>query len=129
MSPLRNCPLYRDYCLQSLTRKLQNWGNIFVRFIESVSKHGVKTAFRPGSKIKELKSTARTPLGEKKANVVCQIRCKCKDNEYIGETCRMFEIKKKEHEAKVRLTKRDIEVGNIESAEIRMGKEGGGLAK
>ena len=41
----------------------------------------------------------------------------------------MFETRKKEHEAKVRLTKRDIEDGNIESAEVRMGKEDGGLAK
>ena len=80
-------------------------------------------------KIKELKSTARTPLGEKKANVVYQIPCKCKDSVYIGETYRMFETRKKEHEAKVRLTKRDIEDGNIESAEVRIGKEDGGLAK
>ena len=41
----------------------------------------------------------------------------------------MFETRKKEHELKVPLTKRDIEVGNIESAEVRMGKEDGGLAK
>ena len=33
------------------------------------------------------------------------------------------------HEAKVRLTKKDIEDGNIESAEIRMGKEDGGIAR
>ena len=41
----------------------------------------------------------------------------------------MFETRKKGHKAKVRLTKRDIEDGNIESAEVRMGKEDGGLAK
>ena len=41
----------------------------------------------------------------------------------------MFETRKKEHEAKVRLTKKDIEDRNIESAEIRMGKEGGGIAR
>ena len=41
----------------------------------------------------------------------------------------MFETRKKEHEAKVRLTKRDIEDGNIELAEVRMEKEDGGLAK
>ena len=41
----------------------------------------------------------------------------------------MFETRKKEHEAKVRLTKKDIEDGNIESAEIRMGKEDGGIAR
>ena len=41
----------------------------------------------------------------------------------------MFETRKKEHEAKVRLTKRDIEDGNIELAEVRMEKEDGGLGK
>ena len=41
----------------------------------------------------------------------------------------MFETRKKEQEAKVRLTNREIEDGNIESAEIRMGKEDGELAK
>ena len=35
------------------------------------------------------------------------------------------QVKKKEHEAKVRLTKKVIEDGNIESAELRMGKEDG----
>ena len=55
--------------------------------------------------------------------------CKCKDSVYIGETYRMLETRKREYEAKVRLTKRDIEDGNIESAEIRMVKEDGGLAK
>ena len=47
----------------------------------------------------------------------------------MGETYRMFETRKKEHEAKVCLTKKDIEHGNIESAETRMGKEDGGIAR
>lgn len=89
----------------------------------------MKTAFRPGTKVKELKSTARTPLGEKKANVVYSIPCRCENNIYIGETYRMFETRKKEHEAKVRLTKKDLEEGKIESAENRMGKEDGGIAR
>ena len=105
---------------------LKGFSEIFKRI---ASKHGIKTAFRPGTKVKELKSTARTPLGEKKANVVYSIPCKCEKNIYVGETYRMFETRKKEHEAKVRLTKKDIEDGNIESAEIRMGKEDGGIAR
>ena len=72
---------------------------------------------------KELKSTARIPLGEKKANVVYSIPCKSENNVCVGETYQMFETRKKEHEAKVRLTTKDIKDGNIESAEIRMGKE------
>ena len=98
-------------------------------FKRIVSKHGVKKAFRPGTKIKELTSTARTPLGEKKANIVYQSPCKSKDSVYVGETYRMFKTRKKEHEAKSRLTKRDIEDGNIESVERRMGKEDWGHAK
>ena len=35
----------------------------------------------------------------------------------------MFESRKKEHEAKVRLIKMDIEDGNIESAEVMIRKE------
>ena len=48
---------------------------------------------------------------------------------YVRETYRMFKTRKKELGAKVRLTKRDIEYVNIESAEVRMGKEDLGLAK
>ena len=105
---------------------IKGFSEIFKRI---TSKHGVKTAFRPGTKVKELKSTARTPLGEKKANVVYSIPCKCENNVYIGETYRMFETRKKEHQAKVRLTKKDLEEGKIESAENRMGKEDGGIAR
>ena len=63
-----------------------------------------------------------------RANVLYQIPCKCKDTVYVGETYRMFETRKKYHEAKVCLTKRNIEDGNIESTKVRMGKEDGGLA-
>ena len=58
-----------------------------------------------------------------------QIPCKCKDSVYVEETYRLCVTRKKEHEAKVRLTRRDIEDENIESAEIIIGKEDGGLAK
>ena len=105
---------------------MKGFSEVFKRV---ASKHGVKTTFKPGTKIKDRKSTARTPLGPKKANVIYSIPCKCANNIYIGETYRMFETRKKEHEAKVRLTKKDLEEGNIESAENRMGKEDGGLAR
>ena len=41
----------------------------------------------------------------------------------------MFEMRKKEHEAKVCLSKKDAEEGAIDSAETRMGKEDGGIAR
>ena len=47
----------------------------------------------------------------------------------MGETYTMFEARKKKHNAEIRLTKKDLEKGKIESAEIRMGKEGGGIAR
>jgi hypothetical protein len=56
--------------------------------------------------------------------------CGCERAVYIGETYRrQFETRKKEHESKVRLTKQDIKIGKLESAEQRMGKEDGGLAR
>ena len=48
---------------------------------------------------------------------------------YSGETDRMWRTRKGEHEAKVRLTKVDIDNGNIESATKRMNSGDGGLAK
>ena len=49
---------------------LKGFSEIFKRI---TLKHGVKTAFRPGTKVEELKSKARTLLGERKANVVYSI--------------------------------------------------------
>ena len=46
---------------------LKGFSEIFKRI---ASKHGIKTAFRPGTKVKELKSSARTPLGEKKCRLL-----------------------------------------------------------
>ena len=67
----------------SLIPYLKGFSEIFKRV---ASKHGIMTAFRPGTKVKELKSMARTPLGEMKANVVYTIPCKCENNVYVGES-------------------------------------------
>ena len=88
----------------------------------------METAFLLDTKVKELKSRARIPLGEK-TNIVYSIPCKFRNYIYIGETYRMFEMRKKEHEAKVCLTKNDLEEGKIESAETRIGKKDGGIAR
>ena len=48
---------------------------------------------------------------------------------YAGETWRLFQTRKKEHMDKVRLTNEDLHKGNTLSAEKRMGKEDGGLAR
>ena len=91
-------------------------------FKKIASKHGLKTTFRSVTKVKWLKSTTRTPLGEKKANMFYSIPCKWENDIYVGRTYWMFESMKKEHEAKICLTKMAVEDGIIESAEVRMGK-------
>ena len=45
------------------------------------------------------------------------------------DTCQMFATRKKEHIAKVRLTMKDLEDGNIESVGARIGKEDGEIAR
>ena len=87
---------------------LKGFSEIFKRI---VSKDEVGAAFRLCRKIEVLKPTARKPLGEKKRISPC----KCKKIIDIGKIYRIFGTRKKEHEAKIRLTKRNIENGNIES--------------
>ena len=58
-----------------------------------------------------------------------RIPCKCEDHSYTGETYRKWETREKEHEDKVRLTKQDIDAGNIQKANERMNTNDGGLAK
>ena len=61
----------------------------------------------------------------------CQnnIPCACHNTVYVGETWRLFQTRKKEHMDKVRLTIEDLHKENTISAEKRMGKEDGGLAR
>ena len=58
-----------------------------------------------------------------------RIPCGCGRYEYIGETGRKWETRRKEHESKVRLTEKDIAENKIESAEKRMNTGDGGLAR
>jgi hypothetical protein len=48
---------------------------------------------------------------------------------YVGETWRLLNTRKKEHQSKVRMTNEDIENGKLAAANERMGKEDGGLAR
>ena len=41
----------------------------------------------------------------------------------MGETSRLFKVRKKEHESKVSLTNEDIKNGKLTAAKERMGKE------
>ena len=62
-------------------------------------------------------------------NVVYKIPCGCEEHSYTGHTDRKWGSRKKEHMDKVKLTQRDIQNGNIESANERMNTGDGGLAK
>ena len=79
--------------------------------------------------MKDLTAKAKTPLGDKNSNVVYNIPCGCHKYSYTGETHRKWETRRKEHQDKVRLTKQDIDAGNMDSATTRMNTNDGGLAK
>ena len=79
--------------------------------------------------MKDLSQKAKTALGKKNKNVVYNIPCGCERYSYTGETDRKWETREKEHMDKVRLTRVDIENGNIERANERMNTGDGGLAK
>ena len=98
-------------------------------FQRIMSKHNIRTIFLPGKKIKAIKNRAQTPLGNREKEIVYEISCKCENSTYIGETWRRAETREKEHRSNVRLTKRDIEDNNLESAERRMNRDDGGLPK
>ena len=99
------------------------------RFRRTANRHSFRVAFKPGRKIKEIKRTCQEPLGERQKCVVYKIPCTCQNSVYVGETWCLFQTRKKEHMDKVRLTNEDLQKGNTLSAERRMGKEDGGLAR
>ncbi|XP_068756681.1 uncharacterized protein [Montipora capricornis] len=99
------------------------------QFWRTANRHSFRVAFKPGRKIKEIKRKCQEPLGERQKCVVYKIPCACQNTVYVGETWRLFQTRKKEHMHKVRLTNEDLRKGNTLSAEKRIGKEDGGLAR
>ena len=65
------------------------------QFKRLATKLSFRTAFKPGTRIKKLKKRAQEPLGEKQKSLIHQITCKCKNKVYIGETSRLFKVRKK----------------------------------
>ena len=108
---------------------MQNIPNITPQFKKIAREHGFKYVTKTGTRIKDLTSKAKTPLGGKNSKVVYKIPCGCDKHSYTGETKRKWETREKEHHDKVRLTKADLEAGNLESATARMNTNNGGLAK
>ena len=99
------------------------------KFNKIARKHKFRIANKAENKIRDLVSSAKTPLGDKNTNVIYDIPCKCGKYTYVGETDRKWATRKKEHKDKVRLTKNDIGNGNVERATKRMNDRDGGLAK
>ena len=98
-------------------------------FSRLARKHNFRVATKAENKVRDVTSKARTPLGEKNTHISYNIPCGCEEHSYSGETDRMWGTRKKEHEAKVRLTMADIANGNMERATERMNTGDGGLAK
>ena len=99
------------------------------QFNKIAREHKFMVANKADNKIRDLVSSAKTPLGGKNTNLVYRIPCKCVKHAYTGETDRKWETREKEHQDKVRLTLNDIENGNIDRATTRMNERDGGLAK
>ena len=108
---------------------LPNIPNFSAKFSKIARQHKFKIAYKTQNQVKDLKSKAKAPLGERKSKVVYNIPCKCRSYSYTGETKRQWKTRKKEHEDKVRLTNEDIAAGNIDTANRRMNEGDGGLAK
>ena len=98
-------------------------------FSRMARQHKFRIATKAENKVRDIASRARTPLGDKNTHVTYNIPCGCEEHSYSGETDRMWGTRKKEHEAKVRLTMADIGNGNVERATERMNTGDGGLAK
>ena len=59
----------------------------FTRQFNKIAKHHKFTvANKAESKVRDLTTSAKTPLGDKNTNVVYNIPCKCDKFAYIGET-------------------------------------------
>ena len=99
------------------------------RFSKIAKRHQFDVANKTENRVKDLISSAKTPLGGKNMNVLYRIPCKCIVHAYTGETDRKWNSREKEHQDKVRLTLADIESGNMERATKRMNEGDGGLAK
>ena len=58
-------------------------------------------------------------MGKKKKETIYKIPCECTEYVYIVDMAN-DRNKRREHKAKVKLTKKDIEEGRLESTEVRM---------
>ena len=55
------------------------------QFNKIAREHKFRVANKAESKVKDLISSAKTPLGDKNTNVMYNIPCKCEKHTYVGE--------------------------------------------
>ena len=108
---------------------MQNIPGFTEQFNRIARKHGFRVANNTNNRVRDLSSSAKTPLGGKNTNVVYRIPCKCEEHSYTGETDRKWETREKEHQDKIWLTLQDLNNGNNQNAQKRMNEGDGGLAK
>ena len=108
---------------------MPNIPNFTPQFNRIARQHRFKVAKKTDTRVRDLVSKAKTPLGDKNSHVVYNIPCKCGKEGYNGETDRKWRTRRKEHHDKVRLTKQDVEAGNVEQANKRINTGDGGLAR
>ena len=63
--------------VRSLTLVIQNIPNVTPQFNKIAREHGFKVANKSGSRVKDLTTKAKTPLGDKNSNITYNIPCGC----------------------------------------------------
>ena len=95
---------------------MENIPGFTIEFNKIARKHRFKVTNKTQSRVKDLISNAKTPLGGKNTDVVYRIPCGCNKYSYTGETYRMWNTRERKHENTVKLTLQDIEAGNTQKA-------------
>ena len=85
---------------KKLAEKEEYRGVVSIPYVRGISeqfkrvamRRGFRTAFRPGRKVKEIKTRSQQPPEDKRKAVVYKIPCKCNKAVYVGETWRLLKL-------------------------------------
>ena len=76
-----------------------------------MEKHGFKVAFKSGQKVKEVNKKLKTPLGERRKELVYEIVCKCGKCVYVGQTEQTWGERRDQHMDNIRYGRSELEGG------------------
>ena len=69
--------------------KEESRGTVTIPYLKRIkriaSRHSFRVAFKPGRKLKEIKSTCQEPLGERQKHVVYRIPCDRQHSVYVSD--------------------------------------------